>query len=151
MPWTCITKLEIPLGSTWTPGVRIRKFRKVYWWGLTALIGPTGRPVAMRMGPKKRKGKKIDAWRRQFRACADTPLWTDWPLHLRVWWGRRRNQLCKFFWKSVEGFRSCQIPKNSISHWNRSSPLRHYRAITLTTRVLAELSQVGIMNCVYVK
>ena len=27
------------------------------------------------------------------------PLWTDWPQHLHVGWGRRRNQLCKFFLK----------------------------------------------------
>ena len=38
MPWTCIIKLEIPLGSTWTPGVRISKFRKVYWWGLMIFL-----------------------------------------------------------------------------------------------------------------
>jgi len=43
------------------------------------------------------------------------PLWTDWPQHLPVGWGRQRNLLCKFFRKSVDlkGFsvdrpRKCQ-------------------------------------------
>jgi len=73
------------------------------------------------------KKEKIDAWRRQFHACADTPLETDWPLHLHVECGHRRNQLCQISWKSVKGFRSCQTPKNGISHWNRLSPLQQCR------------------------
>jgi len=34
-----VIKLEIPLGSTWTPGVRISKLRKVYWWGFVSRRG----------------------------------------------------------------------------------------------------------------
>ena len=36
---------------------------------------------------------------------------TDSPLHLRVGWGRRGNQLCKIFWKSIKGVRSYSRPE----------------------------------------
>ena len=64
---------------------------------------------------------------------APTPtrrLWTDWPLHLHVWWGHRHNQLRKIFWKFVKGFRSCQTPKCGISHsspYKRASLWKNYR------------------------
>jgi len=89
---------------------------------LTTTIGPTGRPVARRMKPWKRE--KIDAWGWQFHACADTPLWTDWPQNLHMGWGPRRNQLCQFFVKGLGAgisrktafpIESVHRPYNSVS------------------------------------
>jgi len=33
-------------------------------------------------------------------------IWADWFKFLHVGWGHRCNQLCKIFWKPVQGFRS---------------------------------------------
>jgi len=61
------------------------------------------------------------------------PLWTDWSKYLRVGWGHRRNQLCKMFWKSVQGFRSWKTLKNGISHLNRIH--RPYNSAALSRRL----------------
>jgi len=59
---------------------------------------------------------------RQFHACADMPLGTDWPQHLHIGWGRRRNQQCQISWQSVKGFRSCQTPKTAFPIENVHRP-----------------------------
>jgi len=38
------------------------------------------------------------------------PLWTEWPQYLHVWWGPRRNQPCKIFWKLTQGFWRWHFP-----------------------------------------
>jgi len=76
------------------------------------------------------------------------PVWADWSKFLRVGWGRRRNQLCKIFWKSVQRFRSWKTLKNGISHWNRSSPLQQCCATSQTVIVCISIKIVHDYACV---
>jgi len=79
-----------------------------------ATICPTGRPVARRMEPKKRKNRRL---RVTISRMQTRPLWTNWPQYLHVGWGPRRNNPANFFWKSTQGFCCWQTPKYGISHF----------------------------------
>jgi len=39
----------------------------------------------------------------------------------------RHNHLCKFWWRSVKGFRGSGGSKFALLHWLCSSPLQHSR------------------------
>jgi len=132
---------------------------------LMAIIDPTGGPVAMSMKLKKTKKrkKKIDAWRWQFHACADTPLWTDWSKFLLVGWGHRGhndvitvncaleehlltyllNQLCKIFWKSVQGFRSWKTWKMALPS---ESVHRPYNSAALPRTLWQKVDKINTIN-----
>jgi len=89
---------------------------------------PGGNRRLWRMGLKKRE--KIDAWTRQFHACADTPPWNRLTIYICMWGGVADIINCaKFRDNPSKGFGAVRPPK-------RRFPLKTFIALTTVSALL---------------